>query len=205
MSVLCISLPHLLFYFIFSREACGSRQEGLPAKKLPPQKAPATRRPASFSRNLSMDADSMRCTGESHPQGLFVPLIRGWPPSWKQKSEIDTRCPARLSDSADRPPPPPIALDLHPLVAFLVDYVEENGGGGAGAAELCTRLHHSLRLAFCWMLPRRTRVECVCRSHDMGDSACKGGFLCAAHSSSQTYFQTLYIKCKQFLSICRLL
>ena len=44
-------------------------------------------------------------------------------------------CPPLSSDSAGRPPP--IALDLQPLVAFLVDYVEENGGDGA--AELCKK------------------------------------------------------------------
>ena len=42
-------------------------------------------------------------------------------------------CPPLPSDSAE---PPPV-LDLQPLVAFLVDYVEENGGDGA--AELCKK------------------------------------------------------------------
>ena len=59
------------------------------------------------------------------------------PTQFEEKSEIDIRCPA-LS------PPTrqiglrllPSHLDLQPLVAFLVDYVEENGDG---AAELCKK------------------------------------------------------------------
>ena len=59
MSVLCISLPHLLFYFVLSREARGSRQKGLPAKS-PRKPADRLLSPEIFQWMQRLDALSRK-------------------------------------------------------------------------------------------------------------------------------------------------